>query len=119
MFHQNSDAWGDHTEYFADVQDSAVIHVAALILPDVVNERIFVAATPYNIPSVQQLLRGLYPGRRFADDVPEEDPRHDHGVDLSCYRDSSRAEALLRRMGRPGWTDMETSVARACESFVN
>ena len=41
----------------------------------------------------------------------------DLGVDLTVFREAPRAEELLRRMGRQGWTDLETSVERSCESF--
>lgn len=58
-----------------------------------------------------QLLRGLYPDRVFEGDVS------DHGVDLTVFMDASKAEDLLGRMGKKGWTDIETSVSRMCESF--
>ncbi|QIW96929.1 hypothetical protein AMS68_002447 [Peltaster fructicola] len=98
-------------QHFADVQDAALVHVAALILPGVMSERLFVAAVPYNINSLVQLLRGLYPERGINGWV------EDHGVDQTTYVESGRAEELLRRMGKKGWTDMETSVSAACESW--
>jgi len=105
-------AHADHIiEYFADVQDSALVHVAALVLPGIINERLFVATTPYNISSVLQLLRDMYPDRKFTGDL-------DHGVDQTFYKETWRSEDLLRRMGKIGWTDMETSVASSCESFM-
>lgn len=95
-----------------DVQDSALLHVAALILPDVRGERIFAACTPYNINSIMQLLRLLFPDRVLEGDVS------DHGVDLTIFKHMPRAEALLKRMGKEGWTDIETSIGRNCESFI-
>ena len=97
--------------YFVDVQDSALLHVAALILPDVKNQRIFAVSTPWNVGSLLQLLRGLYPQRKIEGDATEV------GVDQTVFKEAAKAEELLRRMGRKGWTDIETSVERNCESF--
>ena len=107
---------GERTEsflpsYCVDVQDSAILHVAALILPDIKGQRIFAASTPWNMQSITQLLRGLYPQRDIPDDVP------DLGVDLTVFKEAGEAEKLLKRMGKDGWTDLETSVERTCESF--
>jgi len=87
------------------------VHVAALVLSGVINERLFVATTPYNISSVLQLLRDMHPDRKFTGDV-------DHGVDYTIYKETWRSENLLRRMGKIGWTDMETSVGLSCEAFI-
>ena len=97
--------------YSVDVQDSALLHVAALTFPDVKGQRIFAASTPWNSQSIVQLLKGLFPQR----DIPEEVP--DLGVDLTVFKEAGKAEELLRRMGKKGWTDLETSVERTCESF--
>jgi hypothetical protein len=96
-----------------DVQDSALLHVAALILPDIKSQRIFAVSTPWNIQSITQLLQGLYPERGIQSGLDVEDL----GVDMTVFKDTGKAEELLRRMGRQGWTDLETSVERSCESF--
>lgn len=82
------------------------------MLPDVRGQRIFAAGSPYNINSILQLLRGLYPSKVFEGDIS------DHGVDLTVFKDAPKAEELLRRMGKQGWTDIETSVSRNCEAFI-
>lgn len=41
----------------------------------------------------------------------------DLGVDLTVFREANKAEDLLRRMGKKGFTDIETSVERTCQSF--
>ena len=63
--------------------------------------------------SITQLLRSLYPERGIGDG----EGLQDLGVDLTVFRESGLAEGLLRRMGRAGWTDLETSVERSCEGF--
>lgn len=99
------------TEHFCDVQDSALLHVAALLLPDVENQRIFAAAAPFNMTSIVSLLRGLHPERQFAQPV-------ENGVDMTVFSEAGRAEVLLARMGKKGFTDIETSVERCCEAFI-
>ena len=97
--------------YSVDVQDSALLHVAALVLPDVRGQRVFAASTPWNIQSIVQLLRALFPQRDIAEDVT------DLGIDLTVLKEANRAEEILKRMGKKGWTDQETSIERTCESF--
>ena len=96
-----------------DVQDSALLHVAALVLPDVKAQRIFAVSTPWNMQSIVGLMRGLYP-HKLSGDPPEVE---DLGVDLTVFKETGKAEELLKRMGKLGWTDMETSVERSCETF--
>lgn len=104
-------AWAP-PQQFVDVSDSATLHLAALILPDVGSQRIFAANHSYNISSILHLVRGLHPDRVIEGDVS------DHGVDLSNFREAGKSEELLRRMGKKGWTDIETSISRLCEAFV-
>lgn len=98
---------------FVDVQDSALLHLATLTLPDVKGQRIFAVSTPWNVQSLVTLMRGLWP-EKFGSEVMETE---DLGVDLTVFREQWKAEELLRRMGRRGWTDLETSVERACEGL--
>ena len=79
-----------------DVQDSALLHIGALILPDVKQQRIFAACTPWNISSITQLLRGLFPQRTFPDIGP------DLGVDLTVFKETNKAEELLTKDGKEG-----------------
>ena len=89
-----------------NVQDNARCHVAALLSSDVNNERLFTFAHPYNWNDILAILRKLYPEQKFMDDIPNL------GRDLSKVS-NGRAEELVRRFGRPGWTSLEESVADA------
>ena len=62
--------------------------------------------------SLVQLVKMLYPERKIEGDVS------DLGIDQTLFTEARNAEELLRRMGREGWTDMETSVQRNCEAFL-
>ena len=91
---------------FCDVEDSSILHIAALILPDIVSQRIFAVNGGWSIRSVTRLLRRLYPQHKIPRDGEP------YGDDRTVFTEAPKAEELLRRMGRKGWTDMETSVER-------
>ena len=86
-----------------NVKDTARIHVAALLDPEVQNERILAFAEPYNWNAILAILRKIYPDKGFPADI-ENEPR-----DLSKL-DHSRGEALLKLFGRPGFTGLEESI---------
>ncbi|KAL4875387.1 NAD(P)-binding protein [Aspergillus karnatakaensis] len=98
-------------QYFVDVQDTALLHVAAAIHPGVTSERIFAFAEPVNADRVLAILRSLYPGRTFPADF-------DANEDVSEIVPRQRAEALLRSMGQDGWTSLEESVRRNTEDLA-
>ena len=87
-----------------NVKDTARLHVAALIDPEVQNERILAYAHPYNWNAVLACLRELYPAKKFPEDIANEPE------DLSRV-DNSRGAYLLRKFGRPGFTGMKESIA--------
>ncbi|KAF6807413.1 aldehyde reductase II [Colletotrichum sojae] len=90
--------------YYVDVQDTGLLHVAGAVLPDVEGERIFGFAEPYNWNKVLGILRKQNPDRKFHDDY--------HSDEYPLFiKPRDRAEELLRRFGRPGWTPMEESIA--------
>ncbi len=90
-------------QWMVDVQDTARLHVAALIDPDIEGQRILAFAHPFNWNDVLACLRKLYPERPFPADI------EGLGRDLSRLDNGPGAE-LLRKFGRSGWTSMEKSV---------
>ncbi|KAK0507100.1 hypothetical protein JMJ35_010558 [Cladonia borealis] len=90
-------------QWMVDVKDTARLHVAALIDPEVENERILAFAYPYNCNDILKCLRKLYPDKKFPNNI-ENDSR-----DLSKV-DNRRREELLKKFGRPGWTGLEESI---------
>ncbi|KAK6856496.1 aldehyde reductase [Apiospora arundinis] len=93
-------------QYFVDVQDDALLHVAAAIHPGVASERVFAFAEPVNGDDILAILRRLYPARTFPANFQSE-------KDLSEIVPRKRAEELLRDMGKEdGWTSLEESVRR-------
>lgn len=98
------------TEYFVDVQDNALLHVAATLHPDVKSERVFAFAEPVNGDGILAIFRKLYPNKTFPADFQAE-------KDLTNIVPRARAEQLLRDMGKSGWTSLEESLKRNTEDI--
>lgn len=91
------------------MQDTARLHVIALLDPDVKNERVYAFAGPYNYHDVVGILRKLRP--HLASKIP--DPAPDEGRDLCDVPGSDRSKQLIKDFfGRPGWVSMEDSLAQ-------
>lgn len=90
-------------EYFVDVQDVGRLHVAAAVLGGVQGQRIFAFAQRYNWDSILAILRKLEPAKTFPSNFSG-------GEDADEIKPRTRAEHLLRHLGRPGWTSLEESV---------
>lgn len=104
---------GITTEYFVSTQDTALIHIGALIYDDVNNERLLAFAEPFSWNGILKVLRKLYPERKFDDDVENED------LDLSTVK-NERAEEVLRRVkgvaeGKRAWDGLEDKVRETAE----
>ncbi|KAH9205319.1 hypothetical protein DL95DRAFT_528881 [Leptodontidium sp. 2 PMI_412] len=89
--------------WFVDVQDTARLHVAALMYPGVQNERVFAFAGAFGYNDLVRGLRKVLPDK----EVPQE--LADEKRDLTTFPIERGAE-LLRAMGRPGWTSLEYSL---------
>ncbi|KAJ6445438.1 aldehyde reductase [Purpureocillium lavendulum] len=113
LFMGNHEVLASAAQYFyIDVQDTARLHVAALLHPEVREERVFAYAGPYTWRTIQQVMQTLYPQRSFAPDVAAA------ALDGSVVPGMARAEALLREMGRDGWTSLEDCVRMNTEDLV-
>lgn len=99
------------TEHFVDVQDCALLHVAAAIHPGVESERIFAFAETENGDDVLAIFRELYPDRSFPENFQS-------GRDLSVIVPRERAEQLLRDMGQDGWTSLKESIRMNTEDIA-
>jgi hypothetical protein len=101
-------------QHFTNVRDSALLHVAALLLPDVRSRRLFAATAPYNVNDVLSSLRSIYPSRTFLGDVKT------HGVDGAIFDEQADAENLLRRMGKEdGWTGLNDTFQECCDAWIS
>ncbi|KAG4414516.1 hypothetical protein IFR04_012361 [Cadophora malorum] len=98
-------------QYYVDVQDAARLHVAAVKFSDVADQRIFAQAKPYNWNEVLGILRELRPEQNFPAEIPGL------GNDLTKV-DNAGAEALLIRMGRPGFIGLRETLEQSLTSFL-
>ncbi|KAI1812295.1 aldehyde reductase [Poronia punctata] len=99
-------------QYFIDVRDTALLHVAAAIHPGVEAERVFAFAEPVNGDVMLEIMRKLYPGRTFPANFQA-------GKDLSEIVPRERALQLLKDMGKEeGFTSLEESIRRNTEDVV-
>ena len=97
-------------QYYVDVQDDARIHAAALLLPDVKDERLFAFAGTFDINSMLAAFRKAAPNRKFQEDV-KDPPVHLAKVP------NERALELLKQTGRVGWVTLDETVAALVPSY--
>jgi nucleoside-diphosphate-sugar epimerase len=98
-------------QYYINVEDNAKLHIIAATDPEVVSERIFTFAGPYNFQDVLDVSKKLYPNRKF-DDIPDE------GRDLSVVLPAKRAEDLLKAHYGHGWTSFEETIKQNTVDLV-
>ena len=79
-----------------DARDTALLHVAALVHPEVQSERI--AGYAHNKTWTDWIARFQ---RMYPDYIWPESPT-DEGVDMSNVTAQARAESLLQWLGQPG-----------------
>lgn len=94
-------------QWFVDVGDTALLHIAALTQEDVANERLWGFADTFNFNSWVGVFRKLDPKKPW----PADDPSQEH--DLTEI-DTSREVELLKRFGQEGWTSFFDSVRKNC-----
>jgi nucleoside-diphosphate-sugar epimerase len=97
-------------QWFVNVQDTARLHVAALLDPTCNGERIFAFAAPFNANDVLAALRKLFPQHKFPDDSPNQ------GRDITQIP-TEDAEALLTKHYGKGFTGLEESIKETFASI--
>lgn len=91
-----------------DVRDVALLHVAAVIDPELKSRRLYAWAHNYRWNDVVEVMRKLYPGKTFMDDFKD--------VKTTEARvDKEVSEALLEKWGRHGWISFETCIKDTLE----
>jgi hypothetical protein len=93
------------TEWFVNVQDTARLHIAALIDADIKNERVFAFSEPYNWNSVLAAMRKARPDSKVPEDLK------DNSKDLSKVLPRARAEEILKKnFGQDSFIGLEESI---------
>ncbi|KXH66980.1 aldehyde reductase II [Colletotrichum salicis] len=91
---------------------SSRIHVAALLLADVLSERLIAYAGKFNINDLLAAFRQILPDRKFPDDLP--DLPSDEGTIAN-----ERATQLMERLqGGKGWTSLKECLAPLAEQYA-
>ncbi|KAF2092128.1 aldehyde reductase [Saccharata proteae CBS 121410] len=100
-------------QWYVDVEDSALLHVAAVLRPDVKNERLFAFGEPYSVSSILAAFRKMFPDHKFAEDVPGE------GRDISKIVPRERANTILKEMGKKeGFSSLEEGLKKNVEPLL-
>ena len=100
-------------QWYVDVEDTALLHLAALELEDVNGDRILAMAGPYSYNGVLDILRRRYPEKKSKLQSVDE-PKLDCGKVAN-----ERASELLTRMGKKqGFTSLEDTLVKAMDKFI-
>jgi nucleoside-diphosphate-sugar epimerase len=97
--------------WYVDVEDDALLHLAALTLEEVQNERILAFAGPYSWNDIIAIIKRRYPDRKSI--LPSWDEPQDNGE-----VDNKRAVELLQKMGQKGFKTLEEAVVSNMESVI-
>lgn len=114
-------AWtGDQLEAYATVvkpqwfispNDTAILHISALIHGEVESERLFAYAERFSYNNILAIYRRLYPQKKFPEYLQDE------GTDKMSVP-NKRAEEVLRWVKASGWDSLEKSVKDMSEEWT-
>jgi len=90
--------------FYVDVKDTARIHVAALVEPDVQNERLWALAGAFSLNEIFGILRSFPNNSKIPADM------QGFGEPTKIQVDNSRSTELLKRQGRPGWASLKDTL---------
>jgi hypothetical protein len=96
---------------YVNVTDVALLHVAAVLDPEVSSQRIHAWAASFNWNDLLAILRKWYPQKKFVDDLPGM------GRFLGTMDDSLPLRLLKRWAGKAGWTSLEQGVRETLEGL--
>ncbi|KAF3072189.1 hypothetical protein CFAM422_005883 [Trichoderma lentiforme] len=98
------------SQWFVNVKDTALLHIAALTMEEVKSERILAFSASFSWRGIIDILQRRYPNRTFAT-VDES------AVDLGEV-DNSLGIQLLKRLGRRGFRNLEETVVENMEAVI-
>ncbi|KAF2643713.1 NAD dependent epimerase/dehydratase family protein [Massarina eburnea CBS 473.64] len=91
--------------WYVDVEDTALLHVAALTEADVQSERLFAFAGKYTYNEILAIFRKECPDRKFVDDIKE--------VEDGGTVDNKRSIEILKRSGKKeGFSALEEVIKK-------
>ncbi|KAF5252551.1 hypothetical protein FANTH_2445 [Fusarium anthophilum] len=100
------------SQWYVDVEDTALLYLAALTLDDVNNERLLAFGGRYCWAVILEILHRRFPGKVLLKDVKES------AVDAGEV-DNKRSAEVLRNMGKlEGFTGLEETLVKAVETIL-
>lgn len=92
-------------EWYVDVEDDALLHLAVLTLPEVQNERIFAFAGRFGYGEILDIFRKECPEKKFLEKIDEV-------LDQGTV-DNARSVELLKKVGKEnGFSTLEETVKK-------
>lgn len=96
-----------HLAFYVDVKDVALLHLAAMLDPEIKNVRLQSWGHRAHWNDILAILRKLRPQKEFIDGYPS--PYY-----LKVSVDQSESVALLRKWSsKHGWTSLEDSISES------
>ena len=98
-------------QWYVDVEDTALLHLGALTLDDVTDERLLAFAGPYSWTQILEILHRRYPQKILLKTVDES------AVDAGEV-DNERSIEVLKKMGKEGFTSLEGTIVKAVDTIL-
>ncbi|EWY85766.1 hypothetical protein FOYG_12874 [Fusarium oxysporum NRRL 32931] len=100
------------SQWYVDVEDTALLHLAALTVDDVNNERLLAFGGRYCWTVILEILHRRFPGKVLLKNVRES------AVDAGEVNNERSAE-VLRQMGKlEGFTNLEETLVKAVKTIL-
>ncbi|RTE84069.1 hypothetical protein BHE90_001346 [Fusarium euwallaceae] len=99
--------------YYSHVTDVAVLHVAAMLDPDVKGQRIQVLAGSFNWDDCLDILRKAYPNHKFVDNFQPENPSLTYKVENDVAPD------LVKKWAGRDWISLEVCVKETVQGIID
>ncbi|KAJ2983112.1 hypothetical protein NQ176_g930 [Zarea fungicola] len=100
------------SQWYVDVEDAALLHLAALTLDDVRNERLLGFAGQYSWTQIVEILHRRFPQLSTVPASVDEPA-------VDCGRvDNSRSLEVLTRLKGDGFTSLEETIVKAVNAII-
>ncbi len=100
-------------QWYVDVEDTALLHLGALTLSDVRNERLLAFAGKYSWTQILETLHRRYPQKIKLQSVDEQ------ALDAGEV-DNKRSVEVLKQMGKDGgFTSLEDTLVKAVDIIID
>lgn len=94
---------------YANVRDVALLHVAAVLDPEVSHRRIHAWAQPFNWNDILAIMRESCPRKSFVDDLPTM------GQLVGTVDDGLGLQLMKKWGGQEGWTSLVEGIKQNLE----